>query len=301
LRPLLDVSKAETEAYCVERGIPYRIDTSNKSLRFTRNRVRWKLMPVLRSFNPRVRESLCRLSRAASEQVSFLEQEAADAWRQAARESAGQSVALAVSVMTALPPLLQAHLLRRAYQSVSGALTALQEVHVQAMVEMLASPPGRTLHLPRGVRMHVGYRELVISKGDTPPPLPLLEGEYILNVPGETRIPGWVVRTELLERPPGVLPDGISTACFDFEALGGKLVVRVVRRGDRFQPLGMEGTRKLHDLFVDEKVPRDWRARVPLVVSERGTAWVVGYRTAHWARVVRDTSATVRVSFAQPK
>ncbi len=58
--------------------------------------------------------------------------------------------------------------------------------------------------------------------------------------------------------------------------------------GDRFQPLGLNGEKKLQDFFTDARVPKEWRKRIPLLVTERGIAWVVGYRIAHWAKV--DTS-----------
>jgi tRNA(Ile)-lysidine synthase len=298
VRPLLEVAKADTEAYCRQRGIPYRIDTTNVSLRFARNRIRWKLMPNLRSYNPRIREALLRLARTASQQVSYMEQEVERAWSNVSSMPGPSSVALDADAMAALHPFLQAQLLRRAYEEVVGGPQALEEAHIQAMQELLKAAPGHTLHLPQGVRMAAGYGQVVMGRGDAGlSPLPPLEGEYTLGVPGETRIPGWAVRAEVLEKAPAELPDGRSSACFDMEAVGERLVVRARRRGDRMQPLGMEGSRKLHDLFVDMKVPRHWRDRVPLVASERGILWVVGYRTAHWARVREGTGDVLRLSF----
>ena len=298
VRPLLGVAKADTEVYCHERDIPYRIDTYNVSLRFTRNRIRHKLIPTLRSYNPRIRESLLRLARTASQQVSYIEQEVDRVWGRAVK-SADVPIVLDAGVITPLHPFLQSHLLRRAYEEVAGGAYSLEEAHIQAMMRMLNASPGKRLHLPRGVRLVTGYGELLLGRGDEDfCPLPPLEGEHALNVPGETRIPGWLVRAEVLDKPPAELPDGRSAACFDLEAMGGKLWVRGRRRGDRLQPLGMESSRKLHDLFVDEKVPRHWRDRVPLVVSERGIAWAIGYRIAHWARVREDTGKVLRMTFS---
>ena len=79
------------------------------------------------------------------------------------------------------------------------------------------------------------------------------------------------------------------TACLDRRALGAgntdELTVRTWRPGDRIQPLGMRGQKKLQDLFTDLRVPRRWRGRVPLLESARGIAWVVGHRIAEWAKV----------------
>ena len=78
------------------------------------------------------------------------------------------------------------------------------------------------------------------------------------------------------------------TAYFDRESIGNQLQVRTWIPGDRFQPLGMTGDKKLQDFFTDAQVPREWRKRIPLLVTEGGIAWVVGYRIADWARVKTD-------------
>jgi tRNA(Ile)-lysidine synthase len=80
------------------------------------------------------------------------------------------------------------------------------------------------------------------------------------------------------------------TERFDADVLGEPLTVRTWRPGDRFQPLGMNGTKKLQDFFVDAKVPREERTRVPLLCAADGRiAWVVGYRIAEPFKVTERT------------
>jgi tRNA(Ile)-lysidine synthase len=133
--------------------------------------------------------------------------------------------------------------------------------------------------------------------------MPPLEGEHILRIPGETAVGGWRVTASVLDRgdahayerdrraPAGMDPNR-SAVFLSYDSLGERLIVRGRRPGDRFQPLGMPGHKKLQDILVDDKVPRAWRDRVPLVVTERGIAWIVGSRTADWARV-KGADATV--------
>jgi tRNA(Ile)-lysidine synthase len=83
---------------------------------------------------------------------------------------------------------------------------------------------------------------------------------------------------------------------FDADALGDGLFVRTWENGDRFQPLGMNGEKKLQDFFVDEKVPRRRRGRVPLVCAADGRiAWVVGHRIAEPFKVMEQTRRLVRL------
>ena len=86
-------------------------------------------------------------------------------------------------------------------------------------------------------------------------------------------------------------------AHLDMDSLGQGPTVRAWRPGDRFQPLGMSGTKKVSDVLAEAGVPRAWRSQVPLVVSPRGVAWIVGGRIAHWARVTPETQQVVELRF----
>ena len=88
-----------------------------------------------------------------------------------------------------------------------------------------------------------------------------------------------------------------KTERFDANALGATPVLRTWQEGDRFQPLGMAGEKKLQDFFVDEKVPRRQRRRVLLLCATDGRiAWVVGYRIAEPFKVTRATKQILRIS-----
>ena len=84
-------------------------------------------------------------------------------------------------------------------------------------------------------------------------------------------------------------------AFFDADRLGKEPTVRTRRKGDRFQPLGMVQEKKLKDFFIDQKVPRQRRDTVPLLASDRGIMWVVGYRPSEVSKVRGDTKRVVRV------
>ena len=109
-------------------------------------------------------------------------------------------------------------------------------------------------------------------------------------------LPGWKVLYEVVLREQEVGENRFS-ALLDAGTVGQGLVVRGRRPGDRFQPSGMKVDKKLQDFFVDEKVPRGWRDRVPLLVSGGRIAWVVGYRVAEWAKAGAGSEGALRVEF----
>ncbi len=284
-RPLLQASRQDTRAYCLERDIPFREDSTNRSVRFTRNRIRLRLMPTLKEYNPQVRDALIRIGRAATESLEFLDEHLEALWPQISSTDAG-NVTLDAASLRSVHPTLRAMALRRAYVHAHGSIRRLSESHVRAMLSLTEAPAGKTVHLPGGLaaastrdRLIIGPMQPSENTHDAH------EFEYPLNVPGATRIPGWLITAE--PTPDTVDPRSLSAseAIFDADKLGNCLVVRNRRPGDRIQPLGMSGRKKLKDLFIDLKIPRSLRSYTPLLVSEKGVLWVFPYRTSELARV----------------
>ena len=305
-RPLLNVTKADTEGYCRELGKEYRLDSGNYLTRFTRTWVRQHLLPLLASeYNPRVRESLVRLSRTAALELDYLEAEIERLWPQVAVEEDG-AVGFDQSALLELHPALQKLLFRKAYARLIGDARRLSESHLESMVELAQSKAGgRSLDLPYGLRLQQKYGNLRLSQGpDLTCPFPVLEGVHSVAIPsteaGEvvSQVGPWRGTLRLKVHGQPAFEGGQSpasegwTAYVDRQALGDRLEIRTRQPGDRFQPLGMTGEKKLQDFFTDAHVAREWRDRVPLLVSHRGIAWVVGYRIADWAKVVAEGSGS---------
>lgn len=295
IRPLLAARRAETEACCAALGLQPRVDLSNLLLRYRRNQIRRHLLPILESYNPNVLEVLLRTARIVSRDYAFLEEQVAQAWPRIASQEAGL-VTLDIAGVLALPLALRYHLLRLAAEKVSGGPAGLEWVHLEEMVAALRKPAGTLLTLPRGLFLAVGYGYCIFSLGQVPCPLPAIEGEIALAVPGETRFPGWQVQAQMEEGPWGMEEDPWS-AILDAERAGDRLWVRTRRAGDRLRPLGMAQEKRLQDFLVDAKVPRWWRDRVPLVVSPSQVVWVVGWRIDDRVKVTEDTGRALRLRF----
>lgn len=294
VRPLLEVTRAETEEYCRAYNLEPRSDFSNLSPDFLRNRLRHELIPFLRRYNPNVSAALLRTARAAADDLSFLEAQVCQTWEQVVTEQPN-GILLDSKALLSLHPSLQRHLLRRVLGQLLGDLTDIKSIHIEKMMEALSKPVGKRLSLPRGLFFDVGYNTCLVTRGIfNTCPFPPLEGEQKLNVPGDTMLPGWRVRASIV--PPGERAEGFK-ACIDLNEAGSDLVVRPRKSGDRFQPLGMGDPKRLQDFMVDAKIPRWWRDRVPLVCSPDGILWVVGWRIAERVRLKDTTDRVLLIEF----
>jgi len=297
VRPLLEISREETLAYCDMYALQPRADSSNTSPQFLRNRIRMELLPLLRSYNPNIDHALLRLGAIAKDDIAFLEQKAAELWDELALEEE-TTIYLDSRRLSMLPTSLQRQILRKAVEKLQGNLRDIEANHIEAMLSCLTKPAGKKLSLPHGLHLFTGYRWIILSSRSSPPcPFPPLHGTFQLSVPGETIIPGWKIIAAIADSPQSE-QDGFA-ANLDLERCGTELIVRTRQPGDRFQPLGMTQPKKLQDFMVDCKIPRAWRDRVPLVCSPAEILWVVGWRISERAKVTVDTKQVLSLKFKQ--
>ena len=287
VRPLLRLSRADTLAVCAAFEVEPIEDESNASPRFRRNRVRHEVLPLLREMNPGIERALVRLASAAAEGSAYLESEARKLFVSPPLGGMGE-VALPRSLKDA-PAVLRQMAVRMALESVVGDAEGFTERHYAAVEGLLVS--GRTgdrLDLPRDITAAMDEGVIVLRRGGDPHPNPLPlrystgdpEGEgTVLGAPGVCSLLGSLAVSVVSGRP-----ESGTWVEVDAAAIASGVVVRRRREGDRFQPLGMSGTKKLQDFFVDARVPRDEREAVPIFESERGIVWVGGLRIADWAK-----------------
>jgi tRNA(Ile)-lysidine synthase len=300
-RPLLALTRRDTERYCRESGIEPRRDPTNDLSIATRNRVRHELMPVLRSFNPRVEEALARLAEAAAGDAAFIAEFADSAWRLLAKRE-GNAIFIEKK-LGKLSRVVVVRILLRAFREVSGGEAEIDSDHLRRLSEAVAKKRAR-MSLPGGLVAVVNAEHLRIQQGE--PRAAARIAETQLAVPGVTRAGEWMIEVKVAaSRPkPGRTRD---EATLDVGAMQGALVVRSRRPGDRLRPLGLGGEKKLQDIFVDAKSPREERDGVPVIADERGIVWVVGHCidervavTAATRRVIQLRARRIRVDDPWP-
>jgi tRNA(Ile)-lysidine synthase len=300
IRPLLEVSREETAAYCRRYRLKPRLDTSNLSLSPLRNRIRQQLIPLLESYNPQVTDALLRTARIAADDLAALEEVALEPERNAVKEQ-GNTVILEKESFLKLPVALQRYLLRSAIEKRLGNLMDIESRHIEEIMAARHRPAGKIITLPDGLVFVVEYdRYLLGSDPATLSRFPRIENEYKLRIPGTTELPGWRVKASVVRQNQVLAEQNNYAAYFDLDCTGDKLTVRPRRPGDRFQPLGMDRPKKLNEFMIDSKIPRPWRRRVPLVCSPERVIWVVGWRIDERARVTGDTRNVLRLEATRP-
>lgn len=282
VRPLLECSRDEIEAFASAEGVRFRNDASNASSEFLRNRVRHELLPLLRSrFQPALGEVVLREMEILSAENDFMDAEA------------NRLLSNPHGPFDALPVALQRRILQKQLERV-GVPPEFE------WIELLRSAPGRTFSVSRGVsvsrdavgRVLVG-RSVAVLQSDAEVPLSL-SGKK-----GQGTFAGLSWNWTRLQAKSGELPKfATGTEWFDADRVGRDVELRHWRAGDRFQPIGMATSQKLQDLFTNLKVPRAERVQRVVATTAGGEIWwVEGLRIGELFKLRSETRTHLRWSW----
>lgn len=299
VRPMLEITRQEIEAYLAKNGLAWREDASNRDTAFLRNRIRHELLPLLERYNPAIRERLTETAALLSDENELLGQMAEKAATQACTVN-NEGLACDISLLAAEPPAIRRRVFRLALQRLAGNLNHFTNRHIEALELLSVSPsPNATLNLPQGVTAVREYASLLLRR-TTAAPLSA-SGEVLIEEPGHYPLPGGGLLTVTFEPS---LPDFAAlpsnTTCFDLDKVPFPWLVRTFRPGDRIVPLGMNGGKKVKEIFIDSKIPLPQRQQIPLIFSGDTLIWVCGLRSSELAKVDSSSSRFIRAVFSAP-
>ena len=322
VRPLIETFRSEIERYLKAKGITPRLDASNMETAYLRNRIRLELLPLIgANYNPGIKSALLRLSAILREDNQYLVEESRKLMPEVLDVEPGRGkVRIDLRALKCVPSALQQRLVREAINVVSGNRKPLSLAHWRRVRELAGS--GRTgsyLTLPGLVAVKREYGNLLIMRQDLPRDEVMRSPDYEIEVPGSNYISeiGLTVAVSLLER--GEIPtpltkgkaipsqsffskggrrnaEGWKRAFFDRDKVRFPLHIRFRAAGDRFRPLGMKGSKKLKDFFIDRKVPAGERDEIPLLLGEEKIIWVMDPEGRGWGMMADEVKVTKRTA-----
>lgn len=298
IRPLIDVSREEICRYLEKKSLEYRTDWTNEETKLLRNWIRLHLLPELKqNIDPMLPARLVHLAEVLRDEERFLQHNAREELR---KVQDGKDLSRAVFLQR--DKGLQRRLLRLWIERVLGDLRRFDFQHIEDALRLIAQgrPQGR-LSLPRGWELVRDYEILRLEKRK--PKVKPVCYCYPLAYDSELDIieAAVKIRTQRLSSAPAVWPTDATEAFFDLSSLPRELTVRNFRRGDRFQPLGMKGHKKVKDLFIEKRLSLSVRSRLPLILAAEEILWIPGYARSDLAKILPETKEILRVKVLQQR
>ena len=293
-RPLLGFSKAEILAFARAHKILFRDDATNFSSDFLRNRIRNELLPLLqKNYQPGLAKTVLRLMEITGAEAELVN-EAAKAWREKSGKRKAESGKR--PEFTGLPLAMQ----RKVLQQQLVGMGLLPDFE---LVEQLREMPDKPVSIAVGVLVvrdvsgKIFCRQMeAVGFNSAELKLKLSNQAGLVKFAGQKF--SWVL--EKINGSPGHLPRRLGTEFFDADKIGGEIVLRHWRAGDRFQPIGMKSAVKLQDLFVNAKIPAARRRELVLATTAAGGIfWVEGLRIGEKFKLTPGTKRQLRWNWSK--
>lgn len=303
IRPMIEVERGEIEAYLKEKKIPFRQDSSNFDTTITRNFIRRDLLPTIeKRLNPRVKYALVKLgqiSRSFYVCMREISKEIFEGVRLMGREG---EIDFSVQEFSKFPPAIQTLVIDQAVRQLLGRLPHLNFEHYVGVISLCSNyGHGKVVQLPKGLQAKRESYVLKIYRPQAVTATPKFNKKR-MTVPGNTNVNklSMEIYTQVIKGKLSGLQDYIrdkdyTEEVIDYDRIEMPLTVRLRHKGDVFRPLGSPGHCKLKEFFIDQRIPREFRDRVPIVVDKNDRiVWVVGYRISDDVKVTDHTKRILK-------
>jgi len=298
VRPLLDIDRSDIENYCKTHNLKPRTDATNLEAIYTRNRIRLEMVPYIeKHFNGGFQNTLLRNLDLIKEDVDYLKLQTKEAFNQMVCKKKHEWL-IPVDKFVVLHPAIQKRVLRHIIETFTGTCQNISLKNIQGLLGMIhKNETGKVHILPNGLRFKMNYNQISIGlkEQETLKDFDIKLNIGSLNVINELGL-------EIMIKPMSNSSNFKATQdakciMIDAERVNGTLKIRNRIPGDRFKPLGLGGTKKIKDYFIDHKVERKERDQIPLLCDDTHIIWVMGYQMDERYRITKDTNQFLQITF----
>ena len=312
IRPLINLRRSEIMDYVAAKNLNYVTDSSNRDLKYHRNKIRVRLVPALKTeYNPKLIDSLNRLTAILGAEEEWIEDLIHPIYQDAILFKEKNNLWLSIPELNQQPIAVRRRIIRKAIRWVKGNLRRIAFTHIASACQLAQNgPTSGILDLPDRIRIRRDQHVLKICKEgvdlrrlDGHPSFSAMRNyDYPLSGPGKIFIAEAEAHISFIEFPKTQSLDlqmsGNRIAFLDRDKIRFPLIIRNFRPGDRFWPLGSSGNQKLKKFFIDHKVSRIERTKCPIVLSRNKIIWVAGHRLDHAVRIGPQTQRILKAELS---
>lgn len=290
IRPLLDITRDEIEDYLKSENINPRIDKTNLEPIYSRNKVRLELIPYIKeNFNNGIIDTLCRTSKLMKIESDYLKSESRKLYELVLLERNTNKIKLDKEKFYKIHFAMKLRVLRLCIEKIIGNTKGLEEKHINKIIDILNKETGKSINISNNIIVTNSYNELIIEKNKVKNKN--LDFNYKIDISKDNYIEelNSIIKCEVISNNLKIFNNNSFIKCFDYDKIKGDVHIRNRKNGDKFVPLGMGGSKKLKDFFIDEKISRELRDAIPIIHDNKNIIWIVGYRISELYKVDKNT------------
>ncbi|OFI06564.1 tRNA(Ile)-lysidine synthase [Clostridium acetireducens DSM 10703] len=293
IRPLINIDRKHIESYCSKNNIKPRIDKTNFESIYARNKVRLELIPYIEeNFNKDIIQTINRLSDIVEIDNSYLNEISQKMYKKYCYIKLNNIIISKEAFLENRAIL--SRIIRIALGKLKGNLYNVQKSHIDDVVELQKGDTGKKIILPNEVVIQNNYGNIYMCEKKIK--IEKINNEFKLNIGINNVISMNInVKLNLINNGENLDLNKKYVKYFDYDKIKEDITIRYRQNGDLFVPFGMKGNKKLKDLFIDLKIPRYKRDKIPIICFDGNIGWVVGVRIGDLYKVCKDTKKILEI------
>lgn len=295
IRPLIECSRQEIEAYCHKHQIPYRDDYTNALEEYTRNKIRHTVIPYIEDhFNKNFVNAIVNTASLARSEDDFIEGIATQKMDELVTKKSGEC-SIDLEGFITLDKVIQRRLIRQVLRFL-GSLKNIEYKHIEQIIQLTHLEVSKKIQLPNGIVAKRSYSSIIMTiLGENK--TEAFETEVSLHSRTYIKELNSYIELSLREGEKYNIPKNLYTKWFDYDKIKYNLKVRNRRSGDVIAVKGIDGDKKLKKYFIDCKIPKEERDKVPLLADGSQIIWIIGHRISESYKVTESTKKILEVKY----
>lgn len=302
IRPILCLSRNEVEKYIKLKSLCPRVDKTNFEKIYNRNKIRLDILPYMKeNFNKDIIQTLNRMSALLQKDNEFLENLALGLYNNYCIEY--DDYFIIKKEIFKEEEVIVNRVLRHVITKFSRSNYDFEMKHIYKIFYLSKNDSGKIVDLPNGIYAENIYGDIYIKSKEKKPTIKNEKEEIILsknNINKTTaNFDGFKIQFYVVndyEKDKINLKENKLVKYFDFDKINKNILVRYRKDGDRIIPLGMNGNKKLKDIFIDMKIPKEERDNTPILCFDEKIAWIIGIRTSEEYKLTNKSKNILKVA-----
>ena len=297
IRPILCLSRKEIENYCEVNKLNPRIDKSNLESIYSRNKVRLDILPYMRdNFNKDIIETINRMATLLQVDNDFIEKEVNKYYKEYCKKESGHIV-ISKEAFT-LEKAIITRIIKKAFIEFTGKHTNFEMKHIYEVISLANNSTNKKISIPHKVIAENSYGDIYLKFNDEKKhissKISLDKSQINCN---KFKFDKYNFEFDVIYNKKNIeFSNNVLIKFFDYDKIKEKLIIRKRINGDKITPLGMKGSKKVKDIFMDLKIPIDERDEIPILCFDNEVAWIVGYRVSEKFKITNETKKVIKIT-----
>lgn len=288
IRPILNIKKSEIMDFLDSKNISYAIDHTNFENDYTRNKVRLDIIPQLEQINPKAIDQIYSLSELARDDLSILDRVIDEKFNDIAKANQDK-ILFDKDKFDRTDRAILRRIIRKAIEVLNGEIKDISRDNIDEFLTIRDLDTGKKIIKDKLI-LRKNYDSYVLELDKTKESF---DQECELGDTDSLSFYGLNIKTSIINT--NKYEKSKTNAYFDYDKLAFPLKVRTRRNGDRFVPLGHTSEKKLKDFFIDQKIDREKRDKIPLILSGDKIIWLTSLRMSDEFKVTESTKRILKI------